>query len=226
MVSFEAEGPWILHLSLAHFTGCTSSSLQQKLLEHTEEFSAFYDRGSAIGEQLGVARRWVVPEIGSGEIAAYCRIALVYMNRLIDEAYHQFFGACFPPHFIASPWPSRIYFETDANPQLGEEWGWAPPPLGPLRRKPTDPEERARMMVEFEKFVARVAKEGVREASAAQEDEVARHDQESISVNVPVVVDYDIGDEPDAAVRALLRIDASRKKAKKKKAMLPRKGSR
>ena len=24
MVSFEAEGPWILHLSLGHFTGCTS----------------------------------------------------------------------------------------------------------------------------------------------------------------------------------------------------------
>jgi hypothetical protein len=24
VVSFEAEGPWILHLSLGHFTGCTS----------------------------------------------------------------------------------------------------------------------------------------------------------------------------------------------------------
>lgn len=26
VVSFEAEGPWILHLSLGHFTGCTSPS--------------------------------------------------------------------------------------------------------------------------------------------------------------------------------------------------------
>jgi hypothetical protein len=27
VVSFEAEGPWILHLSLGHFTGCTSASI-------------------------------------------------------------------------------------------------------------------------------------------------------------------------------------------------------
>jgi hypothetical protein len=35
VVSFEAEGPWILHLSLGHFTGCTSDSVH-----------AYHDNGS------------------------------------------------------------------------------------------------------------------------------------------------------------------------------------
>lgn len=129
----------------------------EDILEHAKPFEPFYEPGVFIGEQLGVARKWVVLEIGHGEIASYCRIALTYMNQLIDEIYHLFFNKCFPPHYVASPWPSRIYFETDANPELGEKWGWAPPPLGPLRRNPPDPEQQRLLKEELDQFIQRMA---------------------------------------------------------------------
>lgn len=140
------------------------------LLDNARAFANLYEPGIAIGEQLGVARRWVIPEIGHGEIASYCRIALAYMNQIIDEMYHEFFDLCFPPHYLANPWPSRIYFETDADPELGRKWGWSPPPIGSLRRKPPDPDEAERLRLELLEFNQLMAQGGIEGAVTLQEE--------------------------------------------------------
>ncbi len=133
----------------------------EDILQYAKDFDKHYEPGVYIGEQLGVARCWVVPEIGHGEVAHYCRVALAFVNRLIDEMYHRFFDSCFPPHYLASPWPSRVYLETDAHPDLGIKWGWAPPPIGPLRRQAQHPDEMALIRREQNDFLEKVARDGL-----------------------------------------------------------------
>jgi hypothetical protein len=46
---------------------------------------------SAIGEQAGVERTWMIPELGGEEAAVTCLQALNYMGELIAEA-HRMYG--------------------------------------------------------------------------------------------------------------------------------------
>jgi len=47
VVSFEAEGPWILHLSLGHFTGCTSYWARLEALDPRQVYSDLVALGGA-----------------------------------------------------------------------------------------------------------------------------------------------------------------------------------
>jgi hypothetical protein len=105
-----------------------------------------------IGEQLGVERVWIVKALGDGEVAEHCANALSYMQHFLDGLY-ELCGGHFPIHYIPKATPARIYFETDADPTLGERWGWSPPPLGPLRRRQVSESEFSALAEEVEKVL-------------------------------------------------------------------------
>lgn len=79
---------------------------------------------SAIGEQIGVERTWVVEELGPDEVLGICIQALNYMGELIAEV-HQLFGI--DSHHEISKLDMKavqILLETDLDPSLPKEWGW------------------------------------------------------------------------------------------------------
>jgi len=78
---------------------------------------------SAIGEQIGVERSWIVEEIGDSEIVLLCNEALNYMGKLLSEA-KTLFGKEEKYENIEIDLSSvQVLLETDINPELIEKWG-------------------------------------------------------------------------------------------------------
>ena len=80
---------------------------------------------SAIGEQCGILRKWVVEEIGEDEVLQLCFQAWRIIGQLIKEA-HQLLGFEFniPDDCEENPENYQVLLETDLNPKLVEIWGW------------------------------------------------------------------------------------------------------
>jgi hypothetical protein len=80
---------------------------------------------SAIGEQCGILRKWVVEEIGEEEVLQLCFQAWRIIGQLITEA-HQILDFEFnvPVDCEESPENYQVLLETDLNPKLAEIWGW------------------------------------------------------------------------------------------------------
>ena len=98
-----------------------------KALEHAKEFAVSFFLGeehSAIGEQIGVERTWIVEEIGESEVVSHCLDAINYMGGLIAEV-HTLAGAAAEHKDISVPMERvQVLLETDIDPSLAEKWGW------------------------------------------------------------------------------------------------------
>jgi hypothetical protein len=97
------------------------------IIEKAKEFYIGYmidEEHSAIGEQIGVEREWIVDEIGAGEIVSLCYQALDYMSSLVSEA-HELFGVKLEPLNIEPDIQKmKVVLESDLNPTLPKKWGW------------------------------------------------------------------------------------------------------
>jgi hypothetical protein len=114
-------------LKLAIATEVHPFSDMKALLQNTREImlGIFIDEEhSAIGEQLGVERSWIVEEIGDSEIVLLCNEALNYMGELVSQA-KQLFGIDDNYEKINIDLAStQVLLESDLDPTLIEKWGW------------------------------------------------------------------------------------------------------
>lgn len=92
--------------------------------------SVFVDEAhSAIGEQMGVQRRWIVAELDDAEEApVVCHRAWARLNDLVRQA-HMRLGAeaVVVPAEPEGPHDVRLYnvlLESDVDPSLPKKWGW------------------------------------------------------------------------------------------------------
>jgi hypothetical protein len=96
-------------------------------LEQAKKFAIGFlldEEHSAIGEQIGVERTWIVEEIGDSEVASLCLEVLNYMGHLIAEV-HSLAGIDAKHDIISIPMEKvQILLETDVDPSLPEKWGW------------------------------------------------------------------------------------------------------
>jgi hypothetical protein len=79
---------------------------------------------TAIGEQIGVERTWIVDELGDGEAATHCLEALNFMGELVASA-HRLVGVNDEHTEIRVDMRSvQVLLESDVDPRLIEKWGW------------------------------------------------------------------------------------------------------
>ena len=101
-----------------------------KALEQAKAFAfatILDEEHSAIGEQVGVKREWIIEELGDGEVTTTCLEALNYMGALVAEA-HTFFGKPEKHEPMVIDLRSvHVLLETDVDPTLPAKWGWFGP---------------------------------------------------------------------------------------------------
>lgn len=80
---------------------------------------------SAIGEQLGLLRKWVVEDFGEDEVLQLCFEAWRMIGQLVTEA-HDLLDLEFyvPIDCEELPEKYQVLLETDLNPKLIDKWGW------------------------------------------------------------------------------------------------------
>jgi len=105
------------------------------VLRHTLETDPFvYDlyitkEHSAIGEQIGIERTWIVEDFGEGDedVLILCHRAWSRISQVVSAA-HEFAGAKLPPVDETSDVHDltriNIFLETDLDPTLPQKWGW------------------------------------------------------------------------------------------------------
>jgi hypothetical protein len=94
---------------------------------HESSFAALIldKEHSAIGEQLGVERTWVVEELGDDEVMSLSTTALNTLGEVVSRA-HAKCGSSF--HFeklIYDDWDRgqvQVLLETDLDPSLAKQW--------------------------------------------------------------------------------------------------------
>lgn len=79
---------------------------------------------SQVGEQIGIRRTWIVPDIGEGEVSAYCAEALAKLGGLLQRV-HRLLGVEFDASFdVLDPDGVFVKLESDLDPSLPAKWGW------------------------------------------------------------------------------------------------------
>lgn len=80
---------------------------------------------SAIGEQAGVHRRWVVEELGEEEVERLAYDALTRVGRVLQEAHSRLgLWMLMPYDCYDEPTAHTVLLETDLDPSLPKKWGW------------------------------------------------------------------------------------------------------
>lgn len=80
---------------------------------------------SAIGEQIGIKRTWIVEEIGDEEVVGLCYKAWKSIGDIVAKAHKLLhFGFLAPDFEIEKIEPNFIILESDVDPSLPEKWGW------------------------------------------------------------------------------------------------------
>ena len=97
------------------------------IFEKGKEFYIGYmmdEEHSAIGEQIGVEREWIVDEIGSSEVVTLCYQALDYMSNLVSEV-HGLYGVKLEPlNLEPDIRKMKVILESDLDSTLPKKWGW------------------------------------------------------------------------------------------------------
>lgn len=79
---------------------------------------------SDVGEQIGLRRTWVAPDIGSTEVSGLCADALRKMGELLERA-HVLWDSKFDATFdLPNMEAVFVRLETDLDPTLLQKWGW------------------------------------------------------------------------------------------------------
>lgn len=83
------------------------------------------DEHSAIGEEFGVWRKWVVDDIGDKEILSMCLDAYDYFADIIADI-HKFYGKTLVLSVIKKDYFlfSQVMVESDLDSSLHKKWGW------------------------------------------------------------------------------------------------------
>jgi len=79
---------------------------------------------SAIGEQIGIERSWIVEEIGDTEVVLLCNDALNYMGELLSEAKSLFGKDEEYKKIKIDLSTTQVLLETDVDPTLIDKWNW------------------------------------------------------------------------------------------------------
>jgi hypothetical protein len=84
------------------------------------------DHRSAIGEEYGVQRTWIVRELGEDNVLRLCDQAWSKIGHVLAEA-HDFIGRKWepPPPHGHDPGLCDLLTETDVDPTLIQKWAWA-----------------------------------------------------------------------------------------------------
>ncbi|HLG26711.1 MAG TPA: hypothetical protein VI423_02905 [Paenisporosarcina sp.] len=96
-------------------------------LERAKDFAIglFLDEEhSAIGEQIGVQRIWVVDELGDQEVVSICLNVFNYMGHLVAEALSLFGSNATHEDINIDMERVQVLLETDVDPSLVDKWGW------------------------------------------------------------------------------------------------------
>lgn len=96
------------------------------LREHAPKLGFLDEEHSAIGEEYGVQRTWIVEELGEGNVLRLCDQAWSKIGHVLAAA-HDFVGRKWvpPPPHGHDPARCDLLTETDVDPSLIEKWGWA-----------------------------------------------------------------------------------------------------
>lgn len=83
------------------------------------------EQHSAIGEEIGVEREWVVDSISNKEILSECLSAFDYMSLIVGEI-HRLFRKDLVVSTIKEKalLKCKIITESDLDPSLPKQWGW------------------------------------------------------------------------------------------------------
>lgn len=100
----------------------------EELLKHYAHLligSLIDEEHSAIGEQIGIKRKWMVDELGPGEIITNCDIAWSRIGSVVASA-HKFCKFDFTPpqehgHDVEK---INVLLESDVDSTLPKKWGW------------------------------------------------------------------------------------------------------
>ncbi len=99
----------------------------RELLRRSREFclKTFLDEEhSAIGEEAGVWRKWVVDGIGKEDAVSHCGAALRKLSSLVEEA-SKLWGTEFDGGFdVPEPAVYQVLTESDVDPGLLKKWEW------------------------------------------------------------------------------------------------------
>jgi len=79
---------------------------------------------SCIGEQLGVERKWVVEDIGEGEVATHCAKALEAIGEVVSDALVLKGSFYYSNVDLPDLQDFSVLLESDVDPSLREKWGW------------------------------------------------------------------------------------------------------
>ena len=83
------------------------------------------ERHSAIGEEIGVEREWIVDSISKKEILSECLVAFDYMSSVVGEIHH-----IYKKDLVVSTIDEtvllkcKVLTESDLDPSLPKQWGW------------------------------------------------------------------------------------------------------
>lgn len=101
------------------------------LLDKTRKFMIGFmldEAHSAIGEQVGIRRTWIVEDIGPNEVIGHCIDALSKMGKLLEET-HAHWGSEFDATFdLPDSEGVFVLLESDIDPTLPVKWGWISEP--------------------------------------------------------------------------------------------------
>lgn len=92
---------------------------------HTFVGSLLDEEHSAIDEQIGVRREWIVEELGPGEVIALCDRAWSKIGTVLAGA-HALVSSRFeaPPEEVHNMERPSLLLESDLDPSLPRKWGW------------------------------------------------------------------------------------------------------
>jgi len=82
---------------------------------------------SAIGEQLGVERRWIVEKLGEEEVLSLCILTLNKLGEVVSRAHARCDSNYCCDHILCDEYDKQnfqVLLETDLDPSLSKKWGW------------------------------------------------------------------------------------------------------
>jgi len=99
-----------------------------QLLDHYKDkiIGTFIDKEhSAIGEEVGIKRKWMVEELGDDEVVSLCDSAWSKIGVVISKA-HEFCKFTYepPPEHGHDIEKASVMVESDIDPSLHKTWGW------------------------------------------------------------------------------------------------------
>lgn len=103
-----------------------SGSILKRMVPNLVGKGGFLDeRHSAIGEEIGVEREWIVDSISTKEVLTECLLAFDYMSSVVGKIHH-----LFKKDLVVSTINEKVLLkckiitESDLDPSLPKQWGW------------------------------------------------------------------------------------------------------